>query len=353
MRESFRLGRVLGVRVGANWSLLVVFWLIAWALAASELPSVAGGYSTASYWFAGIGVALLFFASLLAHELSHAVVARRARIEVEGIVLWLFGGVSLLKSEPRSPGIELRMAVVGPLTSLGLAAGFFGLSNLAWALGGGRLLASSLAWLALINGVLGVFNLVPAFPLDGGRVLRAFLWWRQHDKYRATATAAGAGRVFGAVLVGLGILALLYGDWLDGLWVGFLGWFLMSAAQAQASMAALARRLAGIRARDVMRPVAAGQPTKPLDQAVTCQADEELVEVARRMAPLRDKPAVVLDHGTVVGVVSPDDVEWAAAHPELVRWMGTRDRPESDRPEGPPAGYGPSGGPGAPRHGAR
>jgi Zn-dependent protease len=252
--ESFRLGRIGGIRVGVNWSVLVVFWLISWSLAAVVLPRQAPGRPSSVYCAAGLATAALFFASLLAHELGHAFVARRAGRRVEGITLWLFGGVARLRGEAENPGAELRIAGVGPLVSLAVAAVSGLLALGADVVGASPLLVAALAWLAWINGMLALFNLIPAAPLDGGRVLRAVAWRRTGDRLRATTIAARAGRVFGYVLIGLGLVRFAFQGNFGGLWLVFLGWFLLSAARAEETSARLREALAGIRVRDVMTP---------------------------------------------------------------------------------------------------
>ena len=171
---------------------------------------------------------------------------------VEGIVLWLFGGVSRFKAEPATPDTELPVALAGPATSLGLALGFWGMTLLI----GGRtsVVAAATGWLGWINGVLGIFNLAPAFPLDGGRVLRALLWRRSGDKARATAIAGRAGELFAYGLIAFGLLESLAGPGLAGLWLVFLGWFLLIAARVEAATSTLGTTLAGLKVADVMTP---------------------------------------------------------------------------------------------------
>src|SRR6266404_4238541 len=195
MNENISLGRIFGIHVGFNWSLLVVAALIAWSLATGILPSAAPGQTSTAYWTAGVVSAFVYLASLLAHELAHSVVATRRGVRVEGITLWLFGGVSRFSSESSSPGAQAWITFVGPLTSLLLGVVFF---LAAVALGGARrsLLPATLAWLGYINILLGVFNLLPAFPLDGGRILQSLLWLRTRDRLRATRIAARIGMAF-------------------------------------------------------------------------------------------------------------------------------------------------------------
>jgi Zn-dependent protease/predicted transcriptional regulator len=189
---------------------------------------------------------------LLAHELAHALVARRAGLPVEGITLWALGGVSKLGGDSPDAPTELRIAVVGPLTSLALGLLFFAITVSGAALGVPDLLVATLGWLATINVVLGLFNLIPAFPLDGGRVLRAILWKSHGDRLRATRTASTAGRVFGYALVGLGVVAFMSGLVVNGLWLALLGWFVINIARAERLQIEQHELLRGVTVADVM-----------------------------------------------------------------------------------------------------
>jgi Zn-dependent protease len=252
MNEDIRLGRVAGFPVGINWSVLVIGWLLTWSLASRSLPHDAPGHTSASYWIAGALGALVFLASLLAHELAHAIVARRAGLEVKGLTLWLFGGVAELGGEPPTARDDFRIAAVGPGTSLALA-GVFGVVAAALdAVGIAHLAVSLTRWLAGINLMLGVFNLVPGAPLDGGRILRAHLWRRHGDRVRAARTAARAGRAVGYMLVALGLVQVAAGGSIGGLWLAFIGWFLLNAARAEEAAVNTRDVLDGVRVRDVM-----------------------------------------------------------------------------------------------------
>src|ERR1700716_1262545 len=224
MNENLSLGRIAGIHVGLNWSLLVIAALIAWSLANSLLPSAAPGQTSGAYLFAGVVSAFVYLACLLAHELAHSVVAMRRGVKVEGITLWLFGGVSRFSSESSSPGAQALITFVGPLTSLLLGVVFF-LASVA--LGGGAhpsLLAVTLAWLGYINFLLGVFNLLPAFPLDGGRLLQSLIWLRTGDRLRATSIAARIGRAFAFLLIAYGLITFFVsGSLIGGVWLRFLG----------------------------------------------------------------------------------------------------------------------------------
>jgi len=255
MNENLSLGRIAGIHVGLNWSLLVVAALIAWSLATGILPSAAPGETSGAYWTAGVVSAFVFLASLLAHELAHSVVAMRRGVRVEGITLWLFGGVSRFSSDTSSPGTQALITFVGPLTSLVLGAVFFLASVL---VGGGAhpgLLPATLSWLGYINITLGVFNLVPAFPLDGGRLLQSLIWLRTGDRQRATRIAARIGMGFAYLLIAYGLATFVFaGSLIGGVWSVFLGWFLLSAARAEETGGMIRQALSGISVREVMTP---------------------------------------------------------------------------------------------------
>ncbi len=256
MNENVSLGRIAGIHVGLNWSLLVVAGLIAWSLATGLLPAASPGQTSGAYWTAGIVSAFVYLACLLAHELAHSVVAMRRGIRVEGITLWLFGGVSRFSSESSSPGAQAWITFVGPLTSLMLGVVFF-LASLA--IGGGAnnpgLLAATLAWLGFINILLGVFNLLPAFPLDGGRILQSLLWLRTRDRLRATRIAARIGMAFAFLFIAYGLITFFAaGSLIGGVWSIFLGWFLLSAARAEEAGSLIRQALSGIRVSEVMTP---------------------------------------------------------------------------------------------------
>ena len=255
MNENVSLGRIAGIHVGLNWSLLVIGALIAWSLATGILPAAAPGRTSSAYWTAGVISAFVYLASLLAHELAHSVVATRRGVRVEGITLWLFGGVSRFSSESSSPGAQALITFVGPLTSLVLGVLFLLLSV---AFGAGAhpgLLTATLAWLGYINILLGVFNLLPAFPLDGGRILQSLIWLRTGDRLRATNIAARIGMAFAFLLIAYGLVtAFVAGGLFGGVWSVFLGWFLLSAARAEQTGALMRQALSGISVTEVMTP---------------------------------------------------------------------------------------------------
>jgi Zn-dependent protease len=257
---SLRFGRIAGIPVGASWSALLIAGLIAWSLAGSLLPAQAPGLTTAAYWLAGLAGAGLFLGSLLAHEVGHALVARRAGLRVRGITLWLLGGVALLEDEPATPRDELRVALVGPAVSLALAAVFGLAAAAASVVGLPAAIVAVAAWLAVVNAILAVFNLIPAAPLDGGRVLRGLLWRRHGSRVRAAVTATQAGVWVGAGLVAYGLLGAFTGWGIGTLWTALVGWFLMSAARQERDWAVTRSGLEGLRADQVMTPAPAAAP---------------------------------------------------------------------------------------------
>lgn len=252
MRQSIRLGTFYGIPVGVNWSVLVIVALFAWELAEYVLPAQSG-HPDVGDWIAGVAGALVLVLSLLAHELSHAVVARRNGVRVRSITLFVFGGVAQLEGEAHTPGADFRIAAVGPMTSLLLAAIFGAAHASAVALGEQGRTINLLTWLWEINLLLAGFNLIPAAPLDGGRILRSALWKRSGDRFRASLTAARAGRGFGALLIVLGLLSFLYVG-LSGLWAALIGLFLYSAARGEEQYALMHGSLERLEVRQVMRP---------------------------------------------------------------------------------------------------
>ncbi|KIE23871.1 peptidase M50 [Streptomyces sp. MUSC 125] len=242
------------MRVGLHWSVLVIVALVTVALARGRFPEAHPGHSAFAYWALAVLTAVVFLVSLLAHELAHAVVARRNDVQVEGITLWMLGGAARLRGEAPSPAAELRIAGVGPLTSLlagaVLAAAALGLG----ALHVSGLVVEAVAWLAAINVLLAVFNALPAAPLDGGRLLRAYLWHRTGDRLRATQGATAAGRALGWFMVVTGFADLLFIGNLAGLWPALIGWFLIAAATAEARQAQMRGALEGVPVSRVMTP---------------------------------------------------------------------------------------------------
>jgi Zn-dependent protease/predicted transcriptional regulator len=266
MTRGVTLFRVVGIPVRVHPSWLVIFGLIAWSLSVGYFPHVLPGVPAAAYWIQGLVAALLLFVSVFLHELSHSVVARAHGLPVSGITLHVFGGVSQLEREPDGPGVEFRMAVAGPLTSFALAA----LAAVgAAAVSRAPATAAVLRYLATVNTLVGAFNLVPGFPLDGGRILRAALWSARGDFGWATRVASRAGTIVASLLIGLGVLRGLTGEFLGGLWLVLIGLFLRQAAEGSYQQLVVRRALAPLRVRDVMtRAVVSVAPDRPLAEVV-------------------------------------------------------------------------------------
>jgi Zn-dependent protease len=265
MNDTIRLGRVAGVQVGLNWSLLAMVALIAGGLADNRFSIDAPGYSGTAYAVAGAATALALLVGVLLHELGHAVVARRVGLRVDGITLSWMGGLTRIEGDTESPAAEFAVAGIGPVVSAAVGGVFWVLRILVSGAHGGGLAVSALGWLAVINVVLAVFNLFPASPLDGGRVLHALVWAVTRDRWRATQVAASAGVALGTVLVVLGALLaaglipwrLRHADPLDGFFLAFIGWWLMGSARAERQLAQVRHSLEGLRISEVMRPVGA------------------------------------------------------------------------------------------------
>jgi Zn-dependent protease len=250
LRGGVPLGKIFGISIRLHFSWFFIFALVTWALTTSYFPGFYPDWSLATKIVASVIASLLFFSSILAHELMHSVVAQASGIPVKSIVLFIFGGVSQIAEEPKDPKVELRIALVGPLTSILLGGIFlaiwFALPDTA------EEAAAIAAWLGLVNLLLGVFNLIPGFPLDGGRVLRSILWWRTKDLRRATKTASNMGRGLGFLFIFGGIWLIFTGFWLNGLWIAFIGWFLQNAAAGSFRQLTMQQMLQGHAAREVM-----------------------------------------------------------------------------------------------------
>jgi Zn-dependent protease len=290
MGSSVRLGRIAGIEFGVNWSWLVVFALIVWTLAASIFPDSNPGLGDGTYLAMAFVAGVLFFASLLLHELGHAVVARREGVEIEGITLWLFGGVAKFKSMFPSAGAEFRIAVAGPLVSLAIGV-FFVLIALVGDLP--EAVDGVVGYLGYINLVLLVFNLLPALPLDGGRVLRSILWQARGDFRWATNVAAEVARLFAYLFIGLGLLEVFFLSSFAGVWLAFLGWFLLQAAGAEARYLATRQALGGLRVRDLM-------VREPITVAPGLSLGRFMDEV---VWPHRHTTYPVVDDGRAVGLL--------------------------------------------------
>jgi Zn-dependent protease len=295
MGAGWRIGRVAGIDISIHPSWLVIAALLTFSLAQGSIRTVFPGLAPGLLWIAGAAAAILFFASVVAHELSHAILARRFGMQVRGITLFIFGGATELEGDARSPRDEAIMAAAGPATSLAIGVVLIGLGLvIPQPLGG---LISSLG---AINIALGIFNLVPGFPLDGGRILRALIWQLRGDRIAATGNAALVGRLIAYGLIVIGIIMTLQGGFGgNGLWLALIGWFLSNAAEATAFQARIAHSLRGVRVRDVMDAAApAVSPNESLGSVVT----NHMLRGDRRSF------LVAYDDGGLAGVVTLADI---------------------------------------------
>lgn len=380
MTEHMRLGTIRGVAIGINWSVLVIFFLVVWGLAAGRFPAVYPDVPRVWHVVGALVAGVVFFVSLLAHELSHAVLATRNGLTVDGITLWMFGGIARLEGEAPDAGAELRISAVGPLVSAVLGAVFLGLAALAGTgdlTGSATIVVGVLQWLGLINVVLAVFNVMPAAPLDGGRILRAALWRWRGDRLQASINAARAGKAFGLLLIALGLFEFAFAAALGGLWLVFIGWFLFAAAGAEEQQAEIRGALADVAVRDVMSSDPLSAPPDlsveefldefvfrhrfsaypllddgrlrglvtlnrvrdvprerrsavtladiacPPDDVPTARPGEPLADLLPRMSGCTDGRAIVMEDSAVVGIVSPSDI---ARRLEIADLSNPRDR---------------------------
>ena len=291
--SGFRVGRVFGIPIYLHTSWFVIFALITLTVT-TQFTGLHPKWSTAQHWTVGLITSFLFFFSVIFHELSHSIVARHYKIRVESITLFVFGGVSKIAGDPDSAGKEFNVAITGPLSSFFLAVCFWLVYKY---LHGSDMITAAALWLAEINLILAVFNLVPGFPLDGGRILRGIAWGVTKDFARATRIATACGKFFAYLMIFYGIWEALHGNWIGGIWMSFIGWFLLNAAQDTFVQSTLRNALAGRSAKDIMvREV----PTVPRDMSLAEYA-QEVLKTGRRFHIVTglDKPVGLVTLHTV------------------------------------------------------
>ncbi len=249
-RSTISLGRILGIPIGVDYSWFLIFALLTWSLATSYYPAEFDNWPVIEYWIVGAATVILMFISVILHELGHSVVALRYKIPVRSITLFIFGGVAQIDTEPPSAIAEFWIAIAGPITSLALALLFSLLQPMVSALAPVLALTE---YLAYINGSLALFNLIPGFPLDGGRVFRAIVWGSTHSLRRATLIAANLGRFIAYLFIIFGVWQMVSGNFGSGLWIAFIGWFLENAASAQIHQQTIHDLLGDHRVADAMR----------------------------------------------------------------------------------------------------
>lgn len=295
MPGSIRLGKIAGIEIDINYSWIIILVLITWSLA-TQFMVIYPGWGTVTYWIVGLIAAILLFVSVLLHELAHSLVARSRDLPVKSITLFIFGGVSNIEREPQSPGTEFWMAIVGPITSIVIGIIAFllylpvGLTR--------SPVAAILNYLAIANILLGVFNLIPGFPLDGGRVLRSIVWKITGNLRRATRIAAGVGQFVAFLFILVGIWIFFGGNIIGGIWIGFIGWFLLNAARTADSQIMLESIFKGVTVREVMNP---NPVTVPANISLQRLVDEYFL-------PQGLRSALVVQGDQLAGLITLSDI---------------------------------------------
>jgi len=384
--RGFRLGRILGLEISIDFSWLIIVALVVWSFSSAVFPSVLPDLSGRVHLLMGVIAGALFFGSLLLHEIAHSLMARAKGVEVEGITLFIFGGVSRMRDEAKSARDEFLIAGVGPLASIVIGAFFWVLYMLGGALGWTPAVVEVARYLAFLNVILAVFNLLPGFPLDGGRLFRALLWWWRDDLKEATRIASMGGQALGMLIAVFGLLQLFAGNLIGGLWLGVIGWFLMNAAGTSYRQHVLRAGLEGVTAREAMTPdpqvvgpsltvaelvedrflrekhgsypvVEDGEPVGlvtleetgkvprekwdevavrevmiPFGDEVRAEPDEELFEVIRKIGESPARRVLVVDESDrLLGILTARDV---------TAWLSLKTGPEAQAAESLPGGGG-------------
>ena len=297
MGNSFQIGRIFGISIRIDYSWFVVFALVAWSLGVHYFPHIYIDWSSATYWFMGIITAIIFFGSVLAHELAHSLVSRARGVPVKSITLFIFGGVAKISEEPKRPGSEFWMALAGPATSIGIGL-FFGALYLISGRSGTPIGALA-AWLSYINLFVAAFNLIPGFPLDGGRILRSIIWKITGNLKTATRIASSIGRIVAYMFIFWGVWTVLSGNWLGGIWIAFIGWFLENAASSSYRQLAMREMLQGVEVSEIMMRDC---PRLPKELTLDELVHEQILHTTRRCFP-------VVDGNQVLGIITLHNLE--------------------------------------------
>lgn len=372
MTGGLRLGRFFGFEVRLDYSWFVVFFLVLWTFADAVFPQRHPGLGTTVYIIMGVVGAIVFFGSVLLHELAHSAVARARGIEIEGITLFIFGGMARTRMEAQTPKDEFLLTVVGPLSSAAIGLVLLGLARSGASAGVPVAVTGVADYLAFLNFILAAFNMIPGFPLDGGRLFRSAVWHFTGDLRKATRWATLTGRGFGFVLIGLGVLGFFGGNIIGGMWFVFIGWFLAQAAEASYRQLIMRRILEQVGARDAMTtnpetvppglnlrqlvdeyflrrrysafPVEEGgrllglitlsrvkeidqdrwastrvrEVMMPLESAATVRPDESLADALTRMEEAGVGRVLVVENGHLAGVITGSDVsQWLERYQQL------------------------------------
>lgn len=300
---SLQLWSIRGIPIRIHFTWLIIFGLMSWTLASGYFPQRYPDLPVAAYWLKAIIAALFLFGSILAHELMHAITAQKLQVPITGITLFALGGVAEMQGDPPSPGAEFKIAIVGPLASFALAGVFWLLWQALDGEGGGGTLAAVALYLVTLNLVVAIFNLLPAFPLDGGRVLRSIIWGITHSVKRATYWAARVGRGFAYLLILLGGVALFAGAGFQGVWMVLIGLFLLQGAQAGYTHVLVQEALASVAVRDIM-----------VKEVVTVPPSSSVTEVVNRYFLVHGYGGFpVVENGRVLGVVSLTELKQVPA----------------------------------------
>ncbi len=300
LKGGIPIGKAFGISLRLHYSWFFIFVLVTWALTASYFPSAHPTWSLSMKIGAGLVTSLLFFASVLSHELMHSLVAQREGIQIQSITLFILGGVSQMTGEPKTPKDEFRMAIAGPLSSLVLGGIFWGIYFAAsnTTTDTAQFITAIAYWLGFINILLGIFNLIPGFPLDGGRVLRSLLWWRSRNLQSATRIASTLGRGVGFIFIFGGIWLIFTGNWVNGIWFALIGWFLESAAVGSYRQVLLENMLKGHVASEVM---SRDCTIVPPDITIERLVNENILTTGRRCFP-------VVSEGNVKGLITMHNI---------------------------------------------
>jgi len=302
MRSAMRICTWRGIEIRTHWSLIVIGAILAWSLADAAFPTNADGYSTASYWIAGVLAATAFLASITAHELGHSIVAQHRGIRVRRITLWLFGGIAELEGRPQTWRSELSVALAGPAVSSTIGVISVAAAGVVWVSTGSGLATAALAWLGSTNIMLALFNMLPGAPLDGGRVFAAWRWRRHGSAVRAREEAARAGVMVAHGMIALGVVLVFLGAGASGLWLVFLGWFLSSAARAEYDDIETRHVLDHMTVGEVMTPNPAMVPEMmTLDTLVGCV-----------LPKIHGSTVPVVRDGCLKGLITPDHLRRVA-----------------------------------------
>lgn len=301
MRSSIRLGRLFGIEIGLHYSWFLIAFLITMSLG-SQFQASHAEWGSSVIWSLSILTSLLFFVTLLAHEMSHALVARAHGLSTKAITLFALGGLAQIEKEPEDAKTEFLVGAVGPFSSAVMGAASLAIAwALGWRIGSepATPVRAMFVWLGYINLTLAAFNMIPGYPLDGGRILRSILWMKSHDALKATRNAAMTGKIFALLFIAFGVFQFFGGAGFGGLWIAFIGWFLLQAATASAASVQLSAGLRGVRVSDVMT-----SDCTMIDAYTNVQnfVEENLLRSGKRCF-------VVQQNGQIIGLVTPHEIK--------------------------------------------